>query len=149
MQDDPRDHFKNLEEMIKNLIERSLDQTGSKPVAYGFKIIITGAGTPGIPPEVLTPSRNASEPVAEVNRIGNEVKVTVELPGTTSEQINLSFEGNTLIIKAESEKRNYKSSAELPPVDQTNISGSFRNGVLEVTFNSMPDESGSDELNPE
>lgn len=147
MQDDPRDHFKNLEEMIKNLIERSLEQTGSKPVAYGFKIIITGAGTPGVPPEILTPSRNASEPVAEVYRIGNEVKVTVELPGVSSEEINLSFEGSTLIIKAESENKKYKTSAELPPVDQTNISGSFRNGLLEVTFNSLEEKEVTDNIN--
>ena len=40
------------------------------------------------------------EPVAEVHRIGNEVKVIAELPGITEEALRLDVKGNTLVIDA-------------------------------------------------
>ena len=62
-------------------------------------------------------SRVTGEPVAEVHRIGNEVKVITELPGITEEALRLDVKGNTLVIDAGDADHHYRTSAALPPVD--------------------------------
>ena len=74
------------------------------------------------------------ELVAEVHRIGNEVKVIVELPGVTDESLKLDMQGDRLIIDAGDADRHYHTSAMLPPVDPGSMQKSLKNGVLEITY---------------
>jgi HSP20 family molecular chaperone IbpA len=82
------------------------------------------------------------KPVAEVHRIGNEVKVIADLPGITDEALRLDVKGSTLVIDAGDADHAYNTSATLPPVDIGSMQKTLKNGVLEVTFTSVPEQSG-------
>ena len=53
-----------------------------------------------IPGLQCEPVRATSEPVVEIHRMGEEVKVITELPGMTMDTIDLELRGSTLCIDA-------------------------------------------------
>jgi HSP20 family protein len=67
------------------------------------------------------------------------VKVVVEMPGVSEENLNIQFNGSMLTIEAAGETRTYRSTTNLPPVDPVSRHQSLKNGVLEVTFESLSD----------
>jgi HSP20 family protein len=97
-----------------------------------------GTGVQEIADDVAPFTRITGEPVPEVHRIGNEVKVITDLPGITEEALRLDVKGNTLVIDAGDAEHHYHSSAGLPPVDPASMKKTLKNGVLEVTFTSLP-----------
>jgi HSP20 family molecular chaperone IbpA len=141
MYEDPRDMFQEMDEMFGRLFARmNREVTGSEPQMYGFHIVIDRAdGREQVPEEPLITDRSGSEPVAEVHRIGDEVKVVVELPGVTAESVRLGVHDQQLTIDTEGCTNNYHTTADLPAVDAASLQSSFRNGVLEVTFGVLPD----------
>jgi HSP20 family protein len=143
MQGNPMDLFDGMDEIFARLFSR-VDRkfmTGP-PQAYGYCIMFRDTGED---PEIqemaddaASQSRVTFEPVAEVHRIGNEVKVIADLPGITEEELRLDVKGNTLIIDAGDADHWYRTSAALPPVDTASMEKTLKNGVLEVTFTSLP-----------
>lgn len=77
----------------------------------------------------------------EIHRIGDEVNVITELPGTTMDVIRLELQGSTLSIDADGGSLQYHTHTDLPPVDPGSMQTSFKNRVLEVTFKILPDTS--------
>jgi HSP20 family molecular chaperone IbpA len=73
-----------------------------------------------------------------VHRIGDEVIVVTEVPGATSESIDLRLKGSVIRIDADGGSVQYQARARLPPVDPGSMQTSLKNGVLEVTFRSLP-----------
>jgi HSP20 family molecular chaperone IbpA len=69
------------------------------------------------------------------------VNVIADLPGITEEALRLDVKGNTLIIDAGDADHSYYTSAALPPADTVSMQKTLKNGVLEVTFTSLPDPS--------
>lgn len=63
----------------------------------------------------------------------------VDLPGITEEALRLDVKGSTLVIDAGDADHAYRTSAELPPVDTASMQKTLKNGVLEVTFTSLPE----------
>lgn len=136
-----RDMFDEMDEVFDRLfanLHREM-MAGTGPVS-GYRIVIEGSGFPPGEQE-LPPAgpRITTTPVAEVHRIDNEVKVIAELPGATEESIHLDIQGNKLIIDAGDPDMPYHTAADLPPVDAGSLQRSFRNGVLEVTFQALAD----------
>lgn len=106
--------------------------------------------------DVITPfGRMGSSmrvPDTDVIEEENEIRVVCELPGMTTEEVELSLENNVLTISGEkTEKREQRTgetyhiserrwgrfsrSFVLPrEVDQERIEASFKNGVLAVTI---------------
>jgi HSP20 family molecular chaperone IbpA len=70
----------------------------------------------------------------EIHRIGDEVKVITELPGTTMDAIELKLLGSTLTIDADGGSLQYHTHADLPPVDSGSLQTSFKNGVKRNIF---------------
>jgi len=68
------------------------------------------------------------------------VKVITDLSGITEEALRLDVKGSTLIIDAGDADHSYRTSAGLPPVDISSMQKTLKNGVLEVTFTSLPDQ---------
>jgi HSP20 family protein len=142
MQGNPMDMFDEMDEIFDRLISR-MDRAfmNGAPQEYGYRIVIRNDGegpaiveTDGTFDDTASLSRVTSEPVAEVHRIGDEVKVIADLPGITGEELRLDLKGNTLIIDAGDADHHYHTSAVLPPVDPGSMQKSLKNGVLEVTF---------------
>jgi len=148
MQGNPMDMFDELDEMFARLISR-MDQefTVCSPQVYEYHITLSDAEGPTIQ-EIAdnagSMSRVIGEPVAEVHRIGNEVKVITDLPGITEETLRLDVKGNTLVIDAGDADHSFRTSATLPPVDIGSLQKTLKNGVLEVTLMSLPEPSEND-----
>ena len=141
MYKDPMDMFEEMDEMFARLFTRMDREFASgNPQVCGYRIVMGNEGMPGGMQEIpASSSRVTHEPVAEVHRIGDETKVVAELPGATDESVRLDVKGNTLVIDAGDAENHYHTTADLPPVDAASMQGSFKNGVLEVTFRNLPD----------
>jgi len=126
----------DVEESFKEL--QNLNKFGSKPLVYGFSISIGPDGEPVVrtfgDKEIKTGCR---EPVYEqfVKPDTDELIVTVEMPGISREDIELSVSENRLIIATPNAERSYKADIDLKaPVDSQSAKASYRNGILSVTL---------------
>ena len=143
MYEDPQDVFRKMDELFAHLYARmTRDFAAGEPQAFGYHLFIQrdGESSP-IPCSPHDQVRANSEPVVEMHRIGDEVKVITELPGATMETIELDLQGSTLTIDAHGGSLQYHTRADLPPVDPGSMETSFKNGVLEVTLKIFPDTS--------
>lgn len=151
MNDDMQEMIRQMDDMMAQLFGRmeGAFASGMQPGAVGYHIVIHGGGMPpdGRGPPGIQP-RDAEEPVAEVHRIENEVKVIVELPGVTDDALRLDVQDGRLVIDAGDADRHYHTAVELPPVDCALIKKTLKNGVLEVTFAVPNGEQGSPETRP-
>ena len=141
MKNDPQDVFAQMDAMMAHLFRDM--ETGSsfgQPQTVGFRMVIQGGNPPPeLPDPLVYQSRDSDEPVAEVHRIGDDVKVVVEMPGVSEESLNIRLDGQELIIDAAGSIRTYHTHAGVPPVDQKSVQHSLRNGVLEVTLHVLPE----------
>jgi HSP20 family protein len=138
--------FDEIDEMFDRLFSRmDREFMSGSPQQYGYRIVLRDdEEAPGVHemPDSDTPVSSLNgELVAEVHRIGNEVKVIAGLPGITEDALRLDVKGNTLVIDAGDADHYYRTSAILPPVDVASMEKTLKNGVLEVTFTSIPGQS--------
>lgn len=152
MNEDRPDIFRQMDAMMARLM-REMEANfldGIPPHAGGYRIIIHRGNLPPNNREFSSvPSPDSKEPVTEVHRIGNEVKVIAGLPGVTNESLRLDVQGDLLVIDAGDADLHYRTSAHLPPVDVASMQKSLKNGVLEVTFSVLPGETaGKGNQNP-
>ncbi len=141
MYEDPQDMFREMDELFTRLYTRKARNfAAGDPQAFGYHMIIMQDGqSPAIPGSQRDLLRTNSEPVVEIHRIGDEVKVITELPGSTMEAIDLKLKGSTLIIDADGGSLQYHTHADVSRVDPGSMQTSFKNGVLEVTLKRLPD----------
>jgi HSP20 family molecular chaperone IbpA len=143
MYEDPQDMFREMDELFAHLYARmTRDFAAGEPQTFGYHMIIRRGGEASpVPYSQHDQLRANSEPVVEIHRIGDEVKVITELPGTTMDAIDLELLGSTLTIDANGGSLQYHTRADLPPVDPGSMQTSFKNGVLEVTLKILPNTS--------
>ncbi len=128
MDKEKRDQFRDLEEWIRAMLERTL---GSE--AHGFRIIITGGEIPldstGIP---RRQAQGVQEVPVEMLDGGDEVLILAELPGAEADATHLQMTGSVLRIFAQGGDVRYHTTVKLPPVQPDTLIYSLKNGVLEV-----------------
>ena len=144
---DPMDMFGEMDEMVTRLFSRmDREFMNGFSEGYGYRVMVRedreGPAMQEMADDVAPFIRVTGEPVVEVHRIGNEVKVIADLPGITEEALRLDVKGNTLVIDAGDADHAYRTSAALPPVDISSMQTTLKNGVLEVTFASIPEQPG-------
>ncbi|MDZ7850156.1 MAG: Hsp20/alpha crystallin family protein [Halodesulfurarchaeum sp.] len=77
----------------------------------------------------------ASPTHVDVYEDDGEVRVVADLPGVERSDIGVQCDGEYVTISAESETRSYEERVALPAhVDPDSGSGTYNNGVLEITF---------------
>jgi HSP20 family molecular chaperone IbpA len=140
MKNNPQDIFREMDAMMARLFTEMDDGLAfDQSDGFGYRIVIPGGmGADQEPEPEKFHSRDTQEPVAEVHRIDNEVKVIVEMPGVSEENLNIQQNGQTLTIDAAGSVQTYHTTAALPPVDPVSIRHTLKNGVLEVSFESLP-----------
>ena len=76
------------------------------------------------------------QPMADVTEDDKEIKVTVEMPGITKQDIKVKVQdGSVEIWTAENAKRKYYRAIEIPSeADFENAKSTYSNGILEITF---------------
>ena len=135
---DPMDIFDEMDEMFDHLFSGIQRQAAPGPL-HGYRVEIRGGDDHEEMAEATPVGKNAFEPTADVQRIGNEVKILADLPGITPDLLRLGVRNGLLIIDAGDADRHYHTSAQLPPVDPSSMAHTLRNGVLEVTFAALSD----------
>jgi HSP20 family protein len=76
------------------------------------------------------------EPLADVTTTDKEIKVVVEMPGVSKQNIKVNIYGNSVeITTTDPEKRKYHEVVEIPPeTDIETAKSTYNNGILEITF---------------
>ena len=155
MRSEFEEQFKNIENRApKDLIREYESPGGGKirevgPLVYGYSMTVGPDGKPRIREfgNVKSPfSRRFSqttpaisserEPLADVATTDKEIKVVVEMPGVSKENIKVNAYDSTVEISTtEGAQRKYHEIIELPPeADIETAKSIYNNGILEITF---------------
>jgi HSP20 family protein len=146
------ENLRDIENKVpKDLIREYVTEDGAKvreigPLVYGSTTTIGTDGKPivrefgNVKPRMRAGSRpnilTERQPLSEVSTTDKEVKVAVELPGVSKEQIKIDANDSQVDIKTEDPKRKYHEVIDLPAeVDIDSVKSTFVNGLLEITFN--------------
>jgi HSP20 family protein len=149
------DTFKNIgSKAPKDLVREYETSTGDKvteygPFVYGYSMTIGPDGKPKVrefgnvrSPISSTGSFSARplisserEPLADVTTTDKEVKVVVEIPGVSKENIKVNAYDNSVEVTTTGTERKYHEVVEIPPqTDIETATSSYKNGILEITF---------------
>jgi HSP20 family protein len=151
--------FKELHETFpKEFVKERRLSDGSTmkildPIVYGYSMTIGPDGTPVIREfghvrpaksraRLIGPkSEEQIEPLIEVTSGEKSIQVVAEIPGVDKNDIKLNATEDTLVISVDAEKRKYYKEIELPEkANSKSAKTSYRNGVLEVTFDKLKRE---------
>jgi HSP20 family protein len=150
--------IQDIERIPKELVREYQTSTGGMareigPLVYGYSYTVGADGKPqfrefgnvrpsqwslkGGRPRVGEPMLTAErEPLADVTITDKEVKVTVEMPGISKQEIKVSaYEGAVEVLTTDKAKRKYHRIIDLP--SETNIEtarSTYSNGILEIIF---------------
>jgi HSP20 family protein len=118
------------------------------PMVYGYTMTIgrdgrpkvrefgnvkrpSGVGFRGLRPEIA----GEMEPMIDVVSTDKEVKVTVDMPGISKENIRIDAYGSIVEVRSEDPHRKYHKTIDLPEeADIETAKSKYNNGVLEITF---------------
>jgi HSP20 family protein len=155
MRSEFEEQFKNIENRApKDLIREYESPGGGKirevgPIVYGYSMTVGPDGKPRIREfgNVKSPlSRGFSqvtpvisserEPLADVTTTDKEVKVVVEMPGVSKENIKVNaYDSSVEISTTENAPRKYHEVIEIPSeADIETAKSSYNNGLLDITF---------------
>jgi len=145
--------FENIEKRIpKDLIrEYNTPQGGTVrevgPIVYGYSMTIGPDGKPKVREfgNLKSSRRFGSmgrpeisgeiEPLVDVTTTDKEVKVVVEMPGISKDNIRINVYDGALEVKSEDPQRKYHRSIEIPAeTDIETAKSTYNNGILEITF---------------
>jgi HSP20 family protein len=135
----------------KNLVkERKLDDGSTVremgPIVYGYSVKIGPDGKPEIRkfgnidafPNVLGGGlavREEREPLVDVIKGNDEVRIVAEVPGVNKEDLKLTADDNALTIESVTGEPRYHKRIDLPDaVDPKTAKSTYKNGILEVSF---------------
>lgn len=150
--------IQDIERIPKELVREYQTATGRMareigPLVYGYSYTVGADGKPqfrefgnirpsqwslkGGRPRVGQPMLTAErEPLADVTTTDKEVKVTVEMPGISKQEIKVSaYEGAIEVLTTDKAKRKYHRIIDLPSeTDIESARSTYSNGILEIIF---------------
>jgi HSP20 family molecular chaperone IbpA len=144
MTETPDDTFRDLNELIRNLLERSCKADGMPPFGHAFRIVIRNDEGRVIPPGPVTQEGErvtVLEP--EIHATDTEVFVVAEIPGCEERDLAITLRDRHLTVSGKRADAVCRCTAVLPPVDAGSMHHTFRNGVLEVAFSLRQPASGA------
>jgi len=158
--------FEDIEKRIpKNLVREYNTPEGGKvrevgPMVYGYSMSIGPDGKPRVREfGNVKPSRGLGfgggggisrpeisgeiEPLIDVTTTDKEVRVVVEMPGISKDNIKVNAYDSTVEVKSEDPQRKYHRTIEVPPeTDIETATSTYNNGILEITFKKKPQTKG-------
>jgi HSP20 family protein len=143
--------LRDIDKVPKELIREYNTPTGGRvrevgPLVYGYSMTIGPDGKPkvkefgnirtlggGKTPPALTAER---EPLSDVTTTDKDVKVTVEMPGISKQDIKINaYDSSVEVSTTETAPKKYRRLIELPPdADVETAKSTYTNGILEITF---------------
>jgi HSP20 family protein len=114
--------FRQFDEM-KREMERMFEEQ--------FKFAGFGADSTATRPLISS----EREPLADITTTDKEIKVAVEVPGVSKENIKVNAYDSSVEVKSDDPQRNYHQVIDLPPeADIETARSTYRNGILEIIF---------------
>ncbi|KKG08622.1 molecular chaperone Hsp20 [Methanosarcina sp. 2.H.T.1A.6] len=150
------DPLKDMDEMFERLsraMGMSMDNFGQHPFVYGFSVTQRAGEEPEIREFGNIPMFEQMEtgekryldirkPLIDVLESEEKVHVVAEMPGIEKENIQLNATDLILDIETLDGNPKYSERVELPvKVDPQSAKATYKNGVLEVTFNRLESSS--------
>ena len=144
MDEKPEDEVELMRRLMRRLFRQlslsQMDSLKNESFVYGFKMRSGPDGRPEISDfgNVRSLERRAGlderRPVTDVIEGRGEVFVTMELPGATEEDVEVSAAGSRLKVSVRGRRR-YFAEIDLPTaVRGTDVEWTLRNGVLDVVL---------------
>ena len=150
--------FKQFESSTpKDLVREYKTPEGAKvreygPFVYGYSMTVGPDGRPKVREfgNVKSPLREGQgrfgtrplisserEPLVDISTTDKEIRVVVEMPGVSKENIKINAYNNTLEVTAqEGDAKKYHETIEPPnEADLATARSKYNNGILEITFN--------------
>jgi HSP20 family protein len=150
------EQYKDIETKApKDLVREYETAGGGKvreygPFVYGYSMTIGPDGKPKVREfgNVKSPSSSRGggfstrplisserQPLADVTTTDKEVKVVVEMPGVSKENIKVNAYDNTVEVTTTDPGRKYHEVVEVPPeTDIETVKSTYKNGILEIIF---------------
>ncbi len=144
--------FKNFEQQVpKTLVRERKLEDGSTvremgPIVYGYSVKIGPDGKPEVRkfgnidamPHLLGGGlsvREEREPLVDVMKSSDEVRVVAEVPGVNKEELKVSANEDTVTIESVTGTPRYHKKVNLPEaVDPKTAKSTYKNGILEIAF---------------
>jgi HSP20 family protein len=142
--------LRDIDKVPKELIREYDTPTGGRvrevgPLVYGYSVTVGPDGKPkvkqfgnirtlgGMTPPALTAER---EPLSDVITTEKDIKVTVEMPGISKQDIKINaYDGSVEVSTVETAPKKYRRFIDLPPdADLETAKSTYTNGILEITF---------------
>jgi HSP20 family protein len=138
----------------KDLIREYETPEGDKvrevgPIVYGYSMTIGPDGKPRVKEfgNVKSPLRGGPgsfgmptisserEPLSDVSVTDKEVRVAVEMPGVSKENIKIQAYDDKVEITSNDPQRKYHEVIQIPPeADIGTVKSGYNNGILEIVF---------------
>ncbi len=134
------ENFKALNRRIERMFADLGEFRGPDVKTYGYTMYQGPDGVPHYHEFGDVEGRRAlepgvSEPFSDVEVDGDTVRATIEIPGTSKEDIALSCTEKTLSVEAETARRRFSKTLALPRNIKTGSArATYNNGILEVIF---------------
>jgi HSP20 family protein len=152
------EQFKDIESTApKDLIKEYKTPEGGTvrevgPLVYGYSMTIGPDGRPKVrefgnvrpssrlggggvaasPKPLISGER---EPLADITTTDKEVKVILEMPGVSKENIKINAYDNSVEVKSDDPQRKYHRVIDIPQeADTGTVKSTYKNGVLEIVF---------------
>ncbi len=127
--------FDEIEKMIEEM-DAHMRSHASEPFVYGFSMHVGADGMPHMEHfgNVGVPERREPFISSMIDDKSSELKITAEMPGIQKKDIEVDATEDEVIIRAEGEKRYYKSVKTPCVIDPESAKAKYNNGVLEVTL---------------
>jgi HSP20 family protein len=144
--------LRDINRVPKELIREYDTPTGGKvrevgPLVYGYSVTIGPDGKPKVKQfgnvrtplggGMMSPALTAErEPLADVTTTDQDIKVTLEMPGVSKQDIKINaYDDSVEVSTIENASKKYRRLIELPPdADLETAKSTYTNGVLEITF---------------
>ena len=150
------EQFKDIQTKApKDLIREYETPGGGKvremgPFVYGYSMTIGPDGKPrvrefgnvrsplagfGLGASTRPLISSEREPLADITTTEKEVKVILEMPGVSKENIKIDAYESTLDVRSDDPQRKYHEVIELPAeADVETARSTYKNGILEIVF---------------
>lgn len=130
-----------FKKIIMEMISEAM-KNGKFPGEGNFSITIAGGN---LPIDIIPPDNEGTDlgeyqevvkdvrPHTEIQRVGDNVIVSADLPGAKKEETAVSVEGDLMIITSLAEKTRYSTRIKIPLIRKETMTYSLKNGLLEVS----------------
>ncbi len=132
-----------MDRMLKGFLGSEESAPGAK--VWGYTMYRGPDGVPHVREfgtdmgeDVLPEKKEVREPFADVTHEGDGLRIVVELPGVSKEDIDLQTTEKSITVSVDTEGRKYHKTLRLPAeVDADSARAEYNNGILEVLLKTV------------